>query len=175
MHHMIRSGTVKNRFPEHGAADQIIDICSTLGDVIKKIIRSKNIIIHNMRSVCHLDHQITIIVCIDVPADTGSLGFPVQPCAQGTVMDIIFFYQYINSCMKFNSRNLISKEFMLYTNIIYLVIANLAEYTPKMPYDPILPAVIYSVAPDNMSADGFFIPSPVEYSFPMLTALHFAS
>ena len=65
----------------------------------------------------------------------------------------------INGSMQFDPRNLIAEVFVLYCDILNVVVGNGAEHAAHMPYDSILPAVIDGIIPDDMGAGGSLVPS----------------
>ena len=95
--------------------------------------------------MCHLDHQVAVIFVKQVFADPGSLHLPVQPDTQRAVVDVIMYYLYVYGSVELDPGNFISEEFMLYCNIINMIVIDFTEYTAQMAYDSVLAAVIDGV------------------------------
>ncbi len=132
---------------------------AALSDIVKIIFRSKNIVVHNIRAVCHLHHQIPVVAVIQVFAHPRPLRLPVKPCAKGAVVDIVVVNLYVDCSVELDSRDFIAEILMLHRNIINMVSVNLAEHAAHMTHNSVLPAVVNHIVADNMGADGFLTPS----------------
>ena len=77
---MIRSSTIQNRVVIMKATDQIVDKSSSLSCIIKGIRGGKNIVINQTGTVSYLDHEVTIIMVINISAYMSALCLPVKPC-----------------------------------------------------------------------------------------------
>ena len=154
-----------------------MDISAALGDIVKIVGGGKNVVVHHVRTMCHFNHQVTVIVVVEVFADTGALCLPVKPGTKGTVMDIIVMDLYVNGCVQLDACNLVTEILMFYGNVVNMVIVDLAEYTSHMAYTTVLSAVINDIIPDNMGADLFFAPANLqgaEHSFHLVLVTWFS-
>jgi hypothetical protein len=107
------------------------------------------------------DKEVTIITIKEVPADSGPLCLPIQPCAQGTIMNPIVMDLYIQGGMQFNTGDFMSIEFSFQGNIVDMIIIDFTKDATQMTDDPILPTIIDGVITDNMGANHLSAPTRV--------------
>ena len=74
-------------------------------------------------------------------------------------MYVVVINLYIDGGVQLDSSDLISEIFMLYRDIINMVMGNLAEDTAHMAHDTILSAVINLIVPDYVGTDRLLAPS----------------
>lgn len=128
MWEMIRGGTGQHIPVLHISKNQVVHIGATLGSIFKAVGRGENVVVHNVRAMGNFHHKIPDIVGKQVSADSGSLGLPVQPDSQGTIVDIIFMNLGVNGCMEFDACDLIPVKLMFHSNVINLISVNITEY-----------------------------------------------
>ena len=86
-------------------------------------------------------------------------------------MYVVVMNLYIDGGVQLDSSDLISEIFMLYRDIINMVMGNLAEDTAHMAHDTILSAVIYLIVADYMGTDRLLAPADLscpEYGFHLI-------
>ena len=96
-----------------------------------------------------------------VPADAGSLRFPVAPDAHCTVMDMVSPNNNIDSCVQFDTGDLCSSKLHHIVDVMDVIILNYAEDASHAADDAALLAMMYIVAADNVSAYIFLQPSVI--------------
>ena len=157
---MIGRGPVEHRVGVGKAADQIVDVGPALGGVDQEPGRAEDIAVCQVGAVGDLHHQVAVVLTINVFADPRSLGLPVQPRAQGAVVDIVMADLRVNGGVELDARDLVSVKFMLDRNIVDLVITDPAEYAAQVSRDPRLSAVVDHVVPNDVRSDP--LPAPAD-------------
>ena len=124
----------------HVAEDQVVHVRAALGHVFETVGGSENIIVDEVRSMRHLDHEIPNIFHVKIPADPGPLCFPIQPGAQRAVVDIVSDDPDVDRRVELDPADLPAEELMLGRDIEYFVAGDLAEHAAHVPHDAVLAA-----------------------------------
>ncbi|MNC09108.1 hypothetical protein D3C75_567240 [compost metagenome] len=63
----------------HPAADQIVDIGSTLGYILQSMFSCQDIMVNNVGAMAYFYKQIPVILIEQIFTDSCPLGLPIQP------------------------------------------------------------------------------------------------
>ena len=163
-------------FMGYPSADQIVDIGSPLGPVVQCVVGGKDIVIDDVRTMAHLYVEIAAVAIKEIPTDPGPLGLPVQPHSHGTVVNAIIVDLYVNWCMKLDAANLMSIELPFQTNVVNVVVMDLAKDTPKVAHDSVLTTVINPIVANDMRPDFLLAPTymqGIEHRFDLVMIARF--
>ena len=89
-----------------------MNVRAALGCINKAVRGCKDVVVHQIRAVGDFDHEISVVLIVNIAADPSALSLPVQPCSKGTMVNIIVVDLYIDGGVEFDSGNLMPVEFM---------------------------------------------------------------
>ena len=73
----------------------------------------------------HLNKEIAEIVVINIPCHARALSLPIEPGAEGTVMDVVIFDYYVNSRVKLDAADLVGKKLVLCGYVVDFIVLDL--------------------------------------------------
>ena len=138
MREVVRCGSIGFGTPCQSTAIQVVDICASLGHIIKIVVGCEDIIIYDERTMGDLDEDIALIRVEEILRYANSLGLPVEPDSKSRIMDIVVMDLYIKRRMELYACDLMAEELMLFRDIVDLIVIDLAEYASHVSYDSIL-------------------------------------
>ena len=106
-----------------------------------------------------------ILPCIfpkDILCNTRPLGLPVKPQSPIAITETVSSDDGINGRMKFHSRNLSPLELTPNIDIMNIVIFNGGKCASHTSNNTSLPAIIYMIVPNDMTADQIFGPTALQ-------------
>ena len=101
-----------------------MNVCRTLGEVVKREARHEDIVINKTGAVSDLEHHITLVLMHQVARDAGALCLPVEPYTECTAVDIVVCYNGVDCGVELNASHLVSPKLASLTYIVNMVVLN---------------------------------------------------
>src|SRR6185312_1993445 len=100
--------------------------------------RGEDVVVDEIRPVADLDEKVPVIRVVDVARDAGALRLPVQPGAQGTVVDPIVADNDVEGRVQLDTADLVPVELTLHGDVVDVVVLDRREDTSEVADDAIL-------------------------------------
>ena len=177
MREVVRSRSVAAVDATHDTCAEVVYISTALSHIVEIVLGTEDVVVHKIRSVGNLDHQVAVVRIVQIAGDMGTLGLPVEPGTERTVVDVVVAYGDIDCSMKLDSGNLVTEILMLHGDIVDVVVLDCGEDAAHVAYDAVLAAVMQDIVADDVRTDGLAAPADArspEYSLHLVLVARLA-